>query len=121
MLHSRQEPPGSRPLGDMSGGRRNGPKLKGNGRKDYPFGVWMNFHLAPLLSGNTAIGRVDAELCALYFAKIIGRSKLHGIGAALRQEDWAKTETDRDRFHDLPSLLRHAPRRPVRTHATRIP
>jgi hypothetical protein len=56
------------------------------------------FHLAPLLSGNTAIGRVDAELCALYFAKIIGRSKLHGIGAALRQEDWAKTETDRDRF-----------------------
>jgi hypothetical protein len=48
------------------------------------------FHMAPLLSGNTHLGRENGELCALSFARIIQKSRLHGIGAALNDIDWSR-------------------------------
>jgi hypothetical protein len=46
------------------------------------------FHLAELLAGNTHLGREKGELCALSFARILGNSNLHNIGASVRVEDW---------------------------------
>ena len=53
-------------------------------------GVWGldEFHLSPLLAGETHLGREKGELCALSFAHIIGKSQLHAVGASLRDEDW---------------------------------
>lgn len=47
------------------------------------------FHLAPLLHGETVLGRAKGEMAALWFARILGESGLHSVGASFRDIDWS--------------------------------
>jgi hypothetical protein len=55
-----------------------------------------DFHLTDLLAGNTHLGRKRGELCALYFANIVGNSGLHNISSSFRDEDWTSPRRELD-------------------------
>jgi hypothetical protein len=48
------------------------------------------FHLSPLLHGDTHLGRFKGKLCARSFARIIGESDLHSTSSSLDENDWKR-------------------------------
>lgn len=62
------------------------------------------FHLASIIN---VLGREKGALCALSFARIVGQSRLHGIGAALNDVDWnrEKGSQDLDRYFACLGML----------------
>jgi hypothetical protein len=83
-------PPGVFAIGGYVGTEQAWAALEAKWLKNLSDWNLDEFHLAPLLYGKTSVGRLNAELCALSFAKLIQSSELHGIGAAFREDDWHK-------------------------------
>jgi hypothetical protein len=68
------------------------------------------FSVAKILAGETSVGFTDAELCIRSFGKIIGKSRLEGVSAAIKDEDWEiayKSDRFPNNYHSCVSMLFH--------------
>jgi hypothetical protein len=101
------EPTGVASIGGYVGTEDQWAKVEKAWNENLDLWGLEEFNLAPLLAGQTSIGRTNAEICALSFARIISGSELHSIASAVRESDWQLKATRARYFIQFPRSYYH--------------
>ena len=90
------EPKGVTAIGGYLGTEDQWTRVKNEWVENLALWKLKKFHLTELLAGRLNVS--DPELCALTFARIMHKSGLHGLHAALRDEDFTARDYDSSLF-----------------------